>query len=74
MGWFAGASAGAAGTVAVSYAVAAAGGATAAGISGGTVAAIAIVTSAITVLGLSALVMHKDYTLDVVVNENWTLV
>lgn len=65
IGWGAGAGAGIGGTVAVSYAVAAAGGAAAAGISGGTVAAIGIVTAALTVLGLSALVMHKDYHLDI---------
>lgn len=65
IGWGAGAGAGIGGTVAVSYAVAAAGGAAAAGISGGTVAAIGIVTAALTVLGLSALAMHKDYHLDI---------
>lgn len=65
MGWFAGAAAGTAGTVALTSAVVSVGGLGAAGISGGTAAAIGIVAVVIGGLGLSALVMHKDYALEI---------
>lgn len=67
MGWFSGAAATAAGAGAVTAGFVAAGGAAAAataGISGGTAAVLATVTVVLGILGLSVLVMHKDYVLE----------
>lgn len=65
VGWSAGAATGTVGAVAFTSAIASVGGVGAAGISGGTAAAIGVVAVVIGGLGLSALVMHKDYSLEI---------
>lgn len=63
-GWLSGATAGATGATALTLGVTAVGGtsaATAAGISGGVAAVLISVVIVLGVLGLAALVMHKDY-------------
>jgi hypothetical protein len=73
MGWFSGAAAGTAGAAALTTSYFVAGGAAAAataGITGGTAAVLATVVVVLGVLGLAALVMHKDYALDIDTNAS----
>ena len=64
-GWIGGAGAALGGGAVVAGAISAVGGAAAFGITGTTVALVGIVLGAVVVLGMTVLIMHKDYHFEV---------